>query len=265
MRFTKMHGAGNDYVYINCFDEPLDDDPARLAKAVSDRRFGIGADGLILLQSIAGFDFEMIYFNSDGKESSMCGNGGRCITSFANKKGIIGNETRFVAIDGIHDARILKNAADTAMVSMQMKDVLQLEKMDDDILLDTGSPHFVRFVSDIKEIDVYKFGKEIRNREKFRKEGINVNFVEYKNDKLFVRTYERGVENETLSCGTGVIAVAIAASVCFKEEKREWEITTPGGELKVSFEKENEKCFNKIWLEGPAVEVFEGRIDPENI
>ncbi len=178
-----------------------------------DRRFGIGADGLMLLNEKTGYDFEMIYYNSDGKEGSMCGNGGRCMVKFAYHLGIHRNTYNFTAVDGSHVAEI-----DTdGIVSLKMKDVTKVRKFHGDFILDTGSPHYVKMVTDVMNIDVYKKGHDIRHSKEFEEEGINVNFVEQMADvdKIIVRTYERGVEDETYSCGTGVTAAAL---VCFHNE-----------------------------------------------
>ena len=256
--FCKYQGTGNDFVVIDnretCYLTRKD---VELVKQLCDRRFGIGADGLILLQNKEGFDFEMVYFNSDGNESSMCGNGGRCIVAFAKSLAIIEQTCRFLAIDGTHEAVIHNNG----WVDLKMGDVDAVEKGEDYFILDTGSPHYVIFVEDLSDINVYDSGQVIRYSERFRKEGINVNFMEKNGEGISVATYERGVEGETLSCGTGVTAAAIAASILQHNglKKNEIAIETKGGHLKVKLEKENGR-FRNIWLCGPAVKVFEGTL-----
>ena len=228
-----------------------------LVQRLCDRRFGIGADGLIYLQNKEGYDFEMVYFNSDGRESTMCGNGGRCIVRFAHDLGLGADGFSFVAIDGPHQGRILADG----IVSLQMKDVISVEEHTRDFILNTGSPHFVRFVNDIKDYPVYTAGKEIRYSERFAAEGINVNFVEQLADgSTYVRTYERGVEDETLSCGTGVVASSIAQSIRCDQRSGDIAIQTLGGKLNVKFDIDG-NSYNNVWLSGPALQVYQGTID----
>lgn len=254
LHFSKYQGTGNDFVII----ENLKNELSLIQKQVQilcDRKFGIGADGLMLLQSKEGYDFEMKYYNSDGNESTMCGNGGRCMVQFAHKHGIQKEVYSFYAIDGKHEAKILQNG----WVELKMADVTEIKRMENGCYLNTGSPHLVQHVENLATLDVYKLGKTIRNNVDFIKEGVNVNFVEQKNDQLFVRTYERGVEDETLSCGTGVTAAALV----FAKKEREPQnvrIKTPGGELTVKFSHLDNDCFTDIWLCGPAAFVFEGKI-----
>lgn len=222
-----------------------------------DRRFGIGADGLILLQNHPDFDFEMVYFNADGNESSMCGNGGRCITAFAHSLGIFDKECSFLAIDGPHDARIHKDGR----VELKMTDVKSVEKGADFYVLDTGSPHYVVFVEDLDDINVPESGSLIRYSEAYRKEGINVNFVEKTEDALLVGTYERGVEDETLSCGTGVTACALVDYLHHQSNgKNSTAIKAKGGDLSVSYQASDDGGFTDIWLSGPAQAVFKGEV-----
>jgi diaminopimelate epimerase len=222
-----------------------------------DRHFGIGADGLILLTDAPGFDFGMVYFNSDGNESTMCGNGGRCITAFAASLGIITESAHFVAMDGEHRSFITKNENGTVRVRLQMKDVDSVQPLDGNFFLDTGSPHYVVFSNQVGTMDVFLEGGKLRHSSLFAPEGTNVNFVERRGDRLFIRTFERGVENETLSCGTGVTAAAIASRFHSVESSSKVDITTPGGDLQVSFMKHGSR-FTDVWLEGPAEWVFEG-------
>ncbi len=255
--FYKYQGTGNDFIMIDNRDKKFSPD-FRTIKKLCDRRFGIGADGLILLENVKGYDFSMVYFNSDGNESTMCGNGGRCIVAFASFLGVIRNSTKFIAIDGEHQASIFENG----IVSLKMKDVSEIEKSANDFILDTGSPHFIRFVDNVSDVDIFTEGRKIRRSERFAANGINVNFVELRNGILNVRTYERGVEDETLSCGTGVTASALAvASAGLVNGKEECSITVPGGSLKVKYKLHKENSYTDVWLEGPAQFVFNGEIE----
>ncbi len=222
--------------------------------ALCQRRMGIGADGLILLKEHDKYDFEMIYFNSDGHQSSMCGNGGRCIIAFAQLLEIIDEETTFLAIDGEHKGQFL---GDT--IALQMQDVSDIEGVGDGLVMDTGSPHYIEMVDDLRNMNIEKEGRRIRNSKPFRKEGINVNFVQDSAD-LQVRTYERGVEAETLSCGTGVVATAIAMHYANCIEENLIDVKTEGGELSVSFEEFN-GSYRNIWLSGEASMVYAGEFE----
>lgn len=251
----KYQGTGNDFILIDNRNMQVTLTTPQI-KWLCDRRFGIGADGLMLLELEPGVDFKMVYFNSDGKESSMCGNGGRCITAFAKHLGLIGDHAKFLAIDGMHEAKIAQD-----YVSLKMNDVRQVEVGDYYYYLNTGSPHYVKYVSDIEHFDVYAEGKKIRYNDRFVYEGTNVNFIERKDDELFVRTYERGVEAETLSCGTGVTAAALVAALSgHSTQKNSCAIKTLGGHLNVKFDKVLENTFYNIWLEGPATFVFKTSI-----
>lgn len=226
-------------------------------KYLCHRHFGIGADGLMLLELEPGVDFKMVYFNSDGNESSMCGNGGRCITAFAKKLGLIEDKARFIAIDGLHEA-----VFNDGIISLKMNDVKTIDKGENYFYLNTGSPHYVKFVYDIKHFNVFEEGKKIRNSDAFVAEGTNVNFIEKVEDDIFVRTYERGVEDETLSCGTGVTASALVAALSgVASGKNNCRVRTLGGNLNVKFDKVLENTFYNIWLEGPAEFVFEGSVE----
>ncbi|QAA80687.1 diaminopimelate epimerase [Aequorivita sp. H23M31] len=250
--FYKYQGTGNDFVLIDNRDNYFPKENNALVEEMCHRRFGVGADGLILLEKDSSTDFKMVYYNSDGNLSSMCGNGGRCIVHFSHFLGIIANKTRFTAIDGIHEAYI-----DDDQISLKMTDVNDLVVSEKSIFLDTGSPHHVEMVHDLEEYDVFVNGREIRNT-LYGREGSNINFVEQKKDDIFsVRTYERGVEDETLSCGTGVTAVALAMSEMGKTTKNTVVLETRGGILKVRFEK-YQGGYKNIYLEGPAVQVFKG-------
>lgn len=252
MKFYKYQGTGNDFVMIDNRDLSFNKDKNLIAQ-LCDRRFGIGGDGLILLENDEDTDFRMVYFNSDGSESTMCGNGGRCLVAFAHFLKIFDKKCTFNAIDGLHEAEI-----NDGIVKLKMINVSEIQRDEDNFVLNTGSPHFVQYVSDIENFDVYFNGNKIRNSENYKKEGINVNFVEEISDnELFVRTYERGVEDETYSCGTGVTASAL--SYLQSKNIGEVKIKTLGGNLKVYADK-NENGFNNIWLEGPAKQIFSGEI-----
>lgn len=257
--FYKYQGAGNDFVLIDDRSMGFKKD-AKLVRDLCDRKFGIGADGLILLQNPLkeGEDFKMVYFNADGKEASMCGNGARCISAFAKNLGIVAEKTVFSASDGSHQAIF-----EQELVSVQMQDVSEIIKTDENAyFLDTGSPHCILFVPKVDSINVKTEGRKIRNNETYRENGVNVNFVEEKKpgDQFFVRTYERGVEDETLSCGTGVTAVALAAHFSGKTTEQEILIETLGGKLSVAFEAVAGE-YKNIWLTGPAELVFKGEIE----
>jgi diaminopimelate epimerase len=255
--FFKYQGTGNDFVILDNRDNKYTALTTKQIKHICNRRFGIGADGVMMLQLKSGYDFEMIYFNADGSESSMCGNGGRCLVKFAHQLGMHKSRYHFIAIDGEHIAEIELDGN----VKLKMKDVDAVEKHNNHYIVNTGSPHFVKLVTDIKNVDVYEKGKEIRFSNDFKKDGINVNFTETLDEEtIYVRTYERGVENETLSCGTG----ATAAALVFAHNDNGFnrvEIKTNGGNLSVEFEKINDNHFKNIWLIGPAQFVFEGNIE----
>lgn len=259
--FFKYHGTGNDFIMIDNRHDTLKSISHDLVARLCHRRFGIGADGLILLEHSDNFDFRMKYFNSDGHEGSMCGNGGRCVVAFASHLGLISENTTFEAVDGIHEAVILKNDDNEQLVSLRMNDVNVIERYGTDYVLNTGSPHYVQITNDVQKIDVVNEGKKIRNSESFIKEGINVNFVSCNNDSNRLRTYERGVEDETWSCGTGSVAAAIVLALENKVNETEpVSLATPGGKLQVSFRREG-SIFSEIKLTGGAVLVFKGIIN----
>ncbi len=258
LTFFKYEGAGNDFVIVDNRQGLFDPNNQQHIQKLCNRRFGIGADGLMLLQERTGYDFEMVYFNSDGKEGSMCGNGGRCIVAFAHTLGLVKKTTRFLASDGEHLAELIN----PKYVNLKMNDVNQVEVAEDFFYLNTGSPHYVKFVKGIEELDVYTLGRQIRYNDRFKAIGTNVNFVEEINHRLMVRTYERGVEDETLACGTGITAGAIAFSMATGEIRNKYQMKALGGNLSVKFTRE-ENRFTNIWLEGPATFVFKGEISVE--
>lgn len=253
--FFKYQGAGNDFILIDDRNGLFDSKNKALIQHLCDRRFGIGADGLMLLQKTNNYDFQMVYFNADGAEGSMCGNGGRCIVAFARDLGIIDSTTAFLAVDGEHHANIHDNQVDLGMI-----DVHEINCDAAAYVLYTGSPHYVATVSDLENLDVYNQGMAIRNNDTYRKDGINVNFVEKEGKGYFLRTFERGVENETHACGTGATAAAMA--MAYHEERHgdlEIPIRVLGGQLYISFHKEGTH-FTKVRLKGPAIFVYEGSI-----
>lgn len=255
LHFYKYQGTGNDFVIIDDRKSTFPKEDKKLVAKLCDRRFGIGADGLMLLCDHKDYDFEMVYFNADGAESSMCGNGGRALVKFAHDLGMIGEECLFIATDGEHKAKV-----DGDLVHLNMIDVEDIEVTLDDYFMDTGSPHYVEFTDqDMNDFPVVASGKEVRHSSRFSPAGTNVNFVQkLAKDQIFVRTFERGVEDETLSCGTGVVACAIS-SFLEKEMDSPIKIKALGGELSVSFDA-TEEGFTNIYLIGPAGKVFEGDI-----
>lgn len=255
LNFFKYQGTGNDFVILDNRDSNLQLSTKQI-NHICDRKFGIGADGLMLLNTSEGYDFEMKYFNADGHMSSMCGNGGRCMVRFAYNAGIHKDEFSFMAVDGLHKAVIDNNG----WINLQMNNVDEISMVHSDSVLNTGSPHYVKQVNNIYDYDVDKVGREIRYSSEFKEEGINVNFVEVEEKKIYVRTYERGVEGETLSCGTGVTAAALVFAHNENGFNRV-EVQTPGGHLAVEFIKTGESSFENIWLCGPAEYVFEGVIE----
>lgn len=252
IEFFKYQGTGNDFIMIDGRSKRFHFSIDQI-KMVCDRRFGIGADGLIILNAHPGCDFEMDYFNSDGSKS-FCGNGSRCAQAFAKKLGMIGKTSKFLAIDGFHLGQSEGNQFAT-----QMANVNQLEVLGKDYFIYTGSPHYIRYVADVDKIDVFKEGRAIRNSTPYKNEGTNVNFVSIHDQFLKVRTYERGVEAETYSCGTGVTAVAISYLVRENSNQNKISILTKGGELTIKLNRQNKKNdFRDIWLMGPAEYVFQG-------
>jgi len=254
IEFYKYHGTGNDFVLIDNRSLFFDKNNIELISKICSRHTGVGADGLILLENDNHYDFKMIYFNSDGKKTSMCGNGGRCVISFAKKLNIIDDNVTFLAIDGLHEGIINDD-----IIKIKMIKVSNIDEVHNGCLLDTGSPHFVKFCTSVNNINVFQSGRELRNNKEISEDGVNINFTEIiDNSSIKVRTYERGVENETLSCGTGVIASALSAHSKGLVDSNRIKISTLGGELFVSFDFKN--VYDNIWLEGPAIEVFKGQI-----
>ncbi len=252
--FYKYQGTGNDFIMIDNRESFFPKADVKLVAFLCDRKFGIGADGLILLEKDNTYDFRMVYFNSDGKEGSMCGNGGRCIVAFANFLGIIGERTNFIAVDGPHSATVNND-----VVSLKMQEVSILNKKPNATFLNTGSPHHVQLVNGLDTFNVVKEGSKLRYGI-YGASGCNINFVEQEsNDTFNVRTYERGVEDETLSCGTGVTAVALAMHELGKVKGNYAHINAEGGKLKVDFDFKN-GIYTEIYLIGEAKQVFKGEV-----
>lgn len=255
--FYKYQGTGNDFVMIDNRNLSFPKDNQELIRHLCDRRFGIGADGLILLENHETTDFKMVYYNADGNESTMCGNGGRCLVSFAKALNIISNTCDFSAIDGLHYASVTVDG----LVSLQMKNVSKIDLKNNRIFLDTGSPHDVVIVNDVNTIDVKSAGATIRYSDLYKETGCNINFVTQISDDTFqIRTYERGVEDETLSCGTGATAVAIAMNALGNTKSQDIKIKVQGGELEVSF-KVIDNRYEEVFLKGAAKQVFKGEIE----
>lgn len=256
LHFYKYQGTGNDFVILDNRNWSFTSLTTEQINHLCDRRFGIGADGFMLLNNKEGYDFEMKYYNADGREGSMCGNGGRCMVKFAHQMGIHRSTYKFLASDGDHEAEINEKG----IVRLKMKDVAGVEETHGDYVLNTGSPHYVKIVSDVMELDVFSRGMDIRYNSRFSKDGINVNFIEQESDdQIFVRTYERGVEDETFSCGTGVTAAALV-SYHNPNGFNDVTVRTKGGQLTVEYDRVGEGIYQNIWLCGPAELVYEGDI-----
>lgn len=257
IEFYKYQGTGNDFVMIDNRMAIFPKENVELIAQLCDRRFGIGGDGLILLENDYDSDFKMVYYNSDGNQSSMCGNGGRCLVAFAKELKVIENSCSFIATDGLHYATI----ATDGLVSLQMIDVASVKIDPDYVFLNTGSPHHVQFVEDLENYNIKENGAAIRYGDLYGKEGSNINFVKQIDaDTFSLRTYERGVEDETLSCGTGATAVAIAMNITGKTKATAINLNVEGGKLEVSFDK-NHNNFTNVFLKGPAKFVFKGEIE----
>jgi len=255
--FHKYHGAGNDFILMDNRDKSFDTKNVNNIRLLCDRHFGIGADGIILLEKHEGYDFKMVFINNDGSMGSMCGNGGRCIVHFAhNILKIIKDpkNVNFIAVDGTHKAEILKNGE----IKLKMQDINKIaERNNLPFVLCGTTPHNIMFVENLQSFPVVSEGKKIRYSDP---EGVNINFVEIKNNIVNIRTYERGVEDETLACGTGATSVAIACSCLNKIKSNICHIKMPGGKLIVEFKKNKDGSYENIWLTGPAVCVFKGEI-----
>lgn len=251
INFQKYQGTGNDFILIDNREGFFPKEDLQLISKMCDRKFGIGADGLILIETNEDADFNMIFYNPDGSKS-LCGNGSRCAVSFANHLGLANKKTNFLTTDGAHDAYF----DEKGMIHFSLHDVSEVKTFGDDLFIDTGSPHYIRFVKDLDSLNVITEGSKTRYDDRFAPWGTNVNFVELRNNHIAVRTYERGVENETLSCGTGVTACALAAT--YKGYKSPVRIDTSGGTLEVSFEQISPNEFRNIYLAGPVKKVFEG-------
>lgn len=252
LQFQKYQGTGNDFVMIDNRDKVFDRSDLKTVEKLCDRKFGIGADGVILIEHDSASDFEMVYFNPDGSQS-LCGNGSRCAVMFARSLGIVGDKTTFRAIDGIHEAEVKND-----QVHLLMHDVTDYQKLEEDFVINTGSPHYIKYVSDVQTMNPVEMGQKIRYSAEYEAEGINVNFVQQTDDsQVAIRTYERGVEDETLSCGTGCTAAAL--SLGLKGGQSPVTLQAVGGQLQVSFEQEG-NTFKNIYLIGPAKKVFEGTV-----
>ncbi|MEZ5013065.1 MAG: diaminopimelate epimerase [Chitinophagales bacterium] len=255
IKFYKYHGTGNDFILFDNRSGHIGRENRTWFAHLCDRHFGIGADGVMLLEEHAGYDFEMVYYNADGNPGSMCGNGARCMVSFAHAMGIQKDRYAFLAADGPHSAE-----RKDGLVFLRMSDVHTIERKDNFTLLHTGSPHYIRYVDSVQDFPVVTEGAAIRYSDTFREDGINVNFVERLDDGVFVRTYERGVEDETLSCGTGVTAVAIAYGTekYLQPGKQSIPVKTLGGNLRVEYTLSESGLITDVILIGPAEFVFEG-------
>ena len=253
IKFDKYHGCGNDFIIINNLSNTFPKDAKNLIKDLCDRRFGIGADGLILVNSHRTYPFEMIYFNSDGRESTMCGNGGRCIAHYCLNNEIIQNESKFIACDGIHHAIVNDD-----YVKISMKDVKGYKILESGLFIDTGSPHIVKINEDLLDLDLLSISREIQKSKQFESNGVNVNFLCVIDQKsIQLRTYERGVELETYSCGTGAVAAALSLRILSKSNEEKVIVKTKGGELIVEFGNDDD-YFYDIYLSGKVKNIFSG-------
>lgn len=255
INFQKYQGAGNDFIIIDN-RTTLYDFPPQIVERLCHRKFGIGADGLMLLEDCRGYDFRMRYFNADGYEASLCGNGSRCIVDFARQLGLFSLSAFFIASDGVHEGEITPKG-----IRVKMQDVQGITIGKDFYFLNTGSPHYVKLVEDAFQIDVFNAGRTIRYSSSFQPEGTNVNFITPASACIRVATYERGVENETLACGTGCVASALTVAFIENTSSGTYRMETKGGILDVSFRRTAKDIFTDIWLEGPAEKVFSGEIE----
>ena len=259
LSFFKYHGTGNDFILVDDRSKVFDLDSHQISE-LCHRHTGVGADGLILLREHESLDFEMVYFNADGQEGSFCGNGGRCCVVLAGML-IPGKKAfSFMASDVVHQAQITEGDEKKAVVRLSLNEVPSYDEKLEGIVMDTGSPHYVRFVEQNQLPDVFEEGRKLRYHKDFEPNGVNANFVSILDgDHIDVRTYERGVENETLSCGTGVTASALAYAIKTGEQQGKLSVHTRGGSLKVEYKRKGD-LFYDIWLEGPAMMVFKGHI-----
>lgn len=253
IHFNKYHGTGNDFIMMDNRSKSIQFEPIQI-QSLCDRRFGIGADGLILINKSEQTDFYVDYYNADGSQS-FCGNGTRCAIAFAHRLGIIKDKTSFEAIDGKHRGVFYS----TDCIELEMRSPKEFRRVGDDYFIDTGSPHYISFCDNLSKADIISFGKTIRFSEGFKEKGVNVNLVQQFKNELAVLTYERGVEDETYSCGTGAVAAAMVYAYVNKIKKGTSKIKVKGGELEVTWKSEKNP-FDKVSLIGPAKDVFEGII-----
>ncbi|MBN2892060.1 MAG: diaminopimelate epimerase [Bacteroidales bacterium] len=254
MKFYKYHGTGNDFIVIDGRNEKFTPNE-KIIQQLCDRNFGIGSDGLLLLKSHQKYDFEMNFYNPDGSEATFCGNGARCIVAFAKYLNIIDKETTFLAKDGEHSAYFENDE-----VVLKMIDIDDIKTFGELFYTNTGTHHVVKFVDNVDAIDIMNEAPKIRYQKDFEPFGTNVNFVQKCNGFIKVRTYEKGVEKETLSCGTGVVASALIYAYTADNLISKVNIQAKGGNLKVTFEK-TEIGFKNVFLQGNAVKVFSGNVD----
>ena len=255
IKFDKYQGTGNDFIIVDNRNMSFDKNNIELVQKLCNRQFGIGSDGLILIENHAKWDFDMIFFNPDGSQS-FCGNGSRCAVAFARELGIVNDFAKFNSTDGYHEAIIESNGS----IKLKMHNVCNIEVGESHHYMNTGSPHYNCFENNIDTIDIVAMGRQIRYSNRFKEIGTNVNFIEHLSNGIKVRTYERGVENETLSCGTGVTACALSTALLGKTRSGEIKVNTKGGDLSVSFT-QTDTGFIDIWLIGPTKFVFNGEIE----
>ena len=256
--FDKYQGCGNDFIIINNLSNTFPNISVDLIKNLCDRNFGIGADGLILINESKKEPFEMVYYNADGNVSSMCGNGGRCAIHYCNQKSIIKNKSNFLAFDGLHFGEVFDD-----YIKISMQNVEGYKLINDDIFIDSGSPHLVKILKNISEINILKTSRDIQKLQEFKFEGVNVNYVTIvDNETIQIRTYERGVEDETLSCGTGAVAAALSFCILSNPNLEKVSVKTRGGDLFVDFKNEKNNFYD-IYLSGKVKKVFSGEIDYE--
>ena len=254
--FSKYNGAGNDFIVIDNRYNKLSLTKSQIFK-LCNRNVGIGADGIISIENSDKTDFEILHYTSDGTLGSLCGNGSRCAVSFAYRNKIINKETRFEAFDGSHKAEIINDE----LIIMQMKLNSKIIENEYGVWLDTGSPHLIVEANNTDIIDVKNAGQSIRYNDFYKEEGVNVNFVEKVSDDVFkIRTYERGVEDETKACGTGSTASAICMNYLGRTKSNEIKMKCQGGDLNIKFINTDDE-FSNISITGPAKFVFEGVIE----